>query len=107
MSKTLNQNIGRQKTIDLHIDYRSHYSKLETPTQNEIKQPIHIKTIRKKKRSTKLLITLQRDNQNSEVTVWKGTNHAIINLIQSSMARAHPGSLHSFVSLIFAHFLAL
>jgi hypothetical protein len=38
------------------------------------------------------------------MVVWKGTNHAVFNLIRPSRARAQPGSLHSFVSLIFTHF---
>lgn len=36
--------------------------------------------------------------------VWKGTNHAVFDLIRASRAGAEPGSLHSLVSLIFAHF---
>lgn len=36
--------------------------------------------------------------------MWKGTNHSIVNFIRSARARTQPGSLHSFVSLIFSHF---
>jgi len=35
--------------------------------------------------------------------VWKGTNHAVFNLVGAGGGTAQPGSLHSFVGLVFPH----